>query len=82
MTNKIAIFLGTGFTVFALLVAGYSLYSKGKSVARLECSKEKQEVQVKTVEIIKYITKEDAKIYVKPNSDFATILKRMKKDEI
>lgn len=61
---------------------GLCIYRLGKNKAEIECKEQEIQVKTKTVEVIKYVYKDNAKIYLRPNSTFQEILDRMKKGEI
>lgn len=61
---------------------GLCVYKLGKDKAKMECKDQEIQVKTETVEVIKYVYKDNAKIYLRPNSTFQEILDRMKKGEI
>lgn len=84
-SSKIKIILG--LVVFILLALGAALffqtiYKTGKQKAEIECKEKEIEIQTQTVEVIKYVYRDNANILLKPNKTFAELLERMKKNEI
>lgn len=81
MISKLKIFLS--FLVLSLmLLLGFFIYRLGKSSAKIDCKEQEIQVQTKIVEVVKYLYKEDAKVYIRPNSSFKELLDRMERGEI
>lgn len=81
ITNKIKIF--AVILIFSLILGlCYSIYKLGIKNATIDCKEKEIQVKTETVEVVKYIYKDDSKIYIKPNSSFNELLKRMKNGEI
>ena len=70
------------FCLLLLTTLGGSLYLLGKNKAKLDCKEQEIKTKTETVEVIKYVYKDTAKIYIKPNSTFKELLDRMKNGEI
>ena len=67
------------FLIAALCAACYML---GRSHSEVKIIKEQGKEVIKQVEVIKYVEKEKAKIWVKPNADRADLLNLMRGGEL
>lgn len=67
------------FLIAALCAAYYML---GRSHSEVKIIKEQGKEVIKQVEVIKYVEKEKAKIWVKPNADRADLLNLMRGGEL
>ena len=81
MKLKVTIILAIIF-IFPMCLIGYFLYKSGFNSAQKNCMEKDIEAKTETVEVIKYIYKDDAKIYIRPNSSLDELIKRMEKGEI
>ena len=67
------------FLIAALCAACYML---GRSHSEVKIIKEQGKEVIKQMEVIKYVEKEKAKIWVKPNADRADLLNLMRGGEL
>lgn len=81
--KEVKIFMLTIITISILLgLALYLCYKWGKTDGDKECKEKEVQVKTETVEVVKYIYKDDAKIYIRPNSTLDELIRRMEKGEI
>lgn len=81
ISTKIKI-LAVVLMLFLLGILGFSIYNLGIKTATINCKEKEIQVKTETVEVVKYIYKDDSKIYIRPNDSFKVLLDRMKKGEI
>lgn len=74
----------TKYGLLILLVSGLCLacYLLGRSHSEVKIVREKGEQIIKEVEVIKYVEKEKAKIWTKPNASRTDLLELMHNGEL
>lgn len=80
-TGKLKL-IAIAFILILLIVLGFFIYRLGQANSKIECKEAEIQVQEKTVEVIKYVYKQDVKELLKPNKTFKELLERMKNGEI
>lgn len=68
--------------ILLLIILGIAFYKYGQEVVLRECEEQKVETKQETIEVIKYIYKDEAQVYLKPNSTLDELIKRMERGEI
>lgn len=76
-TSFIYIFLFIMLIIFFIISFKY-----GKEAGLHDCEEQKTTEKQETIEVIKYIYKDEAQIYIRPNSTLDELIKRMEKGEI
>ena len=68
--------------IILLIILGIAFYQYGQEAGLRKCEEQKVETKQETIEVIKYIYKDEAQVYLKPNSTLDELIKRMERGEI
>lgn len=68
--------------IILLIILGIAFYQYGQEAGLRECEEQKVETKQETIEVIKYIYKDEVQVYLKPNSTLDELIKRMERGEI